>query len=983
MPHRPWHQYVSALVGFAAAVCFMLAAPRSALALDPTRPITDYGHNVWRTRDGLPQNSVSAILQTRDGYLWLATLEGVVRFDGVKFTVFDTTNTPALGSNRILELAEDAQGAVWIGTENGGASRFAHGEWSTLSKDRGLPSNLVTGILPMPDGTVWIATTHGLALFQNDTVSTFGPDRGVPMGPLTKLYKDASGDVWVGSERNGPRVLRNGQFVLPDELASLAKTRVQCFLQTRDGTLWMGSRQGLYRFDGRTLTTLDASKELAHIFALAEDRDGNLWAGSWLFGLFRIRGDQIDSFTTHDGLSAISVWSLLEDREGSLWIGTNGGGLNRLKNTNFTTFGVREDESTDFIWTVLESADGAIWAGTSGKGVTRIKDGKLTTLTMKDGLTDDMVWSLAETPDGALWIGTSAGLNRYANGRIAPLTRADGLPDAFIRALYVDRRGRLWIGTQQGVAVREGDGYRRYTVADGLAGDLIRCVSETRDGTIWIGTTTGVSALRDGRIQSYTERDGLRSTIIRSLHEDREGRLWVGTEGGGLHCFVDGRFAACTREQGLFDNVVSTILEDDDGNLWLSCNRGVFRVAKDEAWSAAVGATAWVHSTAYDENDGMRSKECNGTSQPAGWRGRDGRLWFPTTEGVVCLDPQRLSRNTIAPSVHVERVELDGIETRLDQTIVVPAGTRRVEFAFTAPSFLDPSKVAFRYKLEGFDPEWSQTVFVRSAAYTNLPPGEYVFRVVASNNDGVWNEEGALATVDMRPYFFQTRWFYLVLAIVAIAAILGVYSWRVRSLTVRQQELSRLVAERTSELAKANVQLERLSRQDGLTGVATRRAFDEMLESEWRRAMRAGSEISFLLVDVDHFKLYNDTYGHQQGDECLRRTARVLAGAARRESDLVARYGGEEFAVVLPGTPLEGALVVAQSLCESVKALGLPHSASTTSEVVTISIGAASFVPVTGVEPSVLVEMADRALYQAKRQGRNRVEVADPLDAPT
>jgi diguanylate cyclase (GGDEF)-like protein len=369
----------------------------------------------------------------------------------------------------------------------------------------------------------------------------------------------------------------------------------------------------------------------------------------------------------------------------------------------------------------------------------------------------------------------------------------------------------------------------------------------------------------------------------------------------------------------------------------------------------------------------MRNRECNGANHPAGWRGSDGRLYFPTVEGLVEVDPRRLVTNPLPPPVVIESLVADGRAVAPRNGLVFEPGTESFEIQYAGLAFGVPERVRFRYKLENLDRDWVDVGSRRNAYYTRIPPGEYRFRVAAANEDGVWNEEGASLSFQLRPPFYRTWWFLALTALGAAAAILGGYRLRERQAQQREATLVRLVEQRTRELEEANRRLERLSLVDGLTGLANRRRFDEALDSEWRRGCRARMPLSLMLVDVDEFKLFNDTYGHLEGDACLKRVAGALSACLSRAADLGARFGGEEFVAILPHASADEAARLAERLRERVLALAIPHSSSPVAGVVTVSVGCATAVPTEAERPDTLLASADSALYAAKRAGRNRV----------
>jgi len=958
-----------------ACVLLFLGAPSGALALDPGKAITQYMHDVWRTEQGLPQNTVTAVAETPDGYLWLGTREGLVRFDGVRFTVFDTRTTPELGHNWVLCLLADRAGRLWIGTSGRGLVRLEDGRFTRYAAGDGLPSEQVSALLEDREGRLWVGTDGGGLARSEGGRFVHEPSRDALGNSVRALLED-DGGVWIATEAGLAR-LHDGTLTSFTTAQGLSRRSVRSLLRDRQGVLWIGTDQGLNRLEDGRLTVFTSRQGLSSdvILALQEDREGNLWIGTDGGGLDRMKDGRFTAFTTREGLTNDTVYALHEDREGSLWIGTNLGGLNRLKDGRFTAFTTREGLSNDFVRAVYEDRAGNVWMATEGGGLNRLRDGRFTAFTTKRGLSNDTVFALLEDSKGSLWIGTDSGLNRLKDGRLDVFTANMGLSNDSVLALYEDHEGSLWIGTYAGGLNRLKNGrFTAFTTKEGLSNDTVNAILEDREGTLWIGTRGGgLNRLKDGRFTAFTTKDGLSDNLVFVLHEDREGSLWIGTYGGGLNRLKEGRFTAITRRQGLFDDVIHQIIEDDRGDVWMSCNKGLFRVAKRELDEVADGTRARVSPVVYGIADGMKSAECNGGS-PAGWKTRDGTLWFPTIRGAVRIDPKHLPTNPLRPPVAIE-------EVRLDESVVDPAaplrltpGMQTLEVHYTALSLTAPAQVRFRYRLEGLEEAWVEAGTRRTAYYSRLPHGSYRFHVIACNNDGLWNEEGAALAFVVEPRLLETGWFRgLVVLFFALVGPLF-HRFRVCRLSRQKDELERLVAARTAEVEAANTRLAQLAREDGLTGVANRRTLDTALDEEWRRTHRSGTPLSLILLDIDCFKAYNDRHGHQAGDACLRAVAQAVADAHRRAGELVARYGGEELAVVLPGASHDSALELAENLRVRVLELALPHPGSSVAPVVTVSVGVACAPPATGGAPADLVAAADRALYLAKQHGRNRVE---------
>lgn len=723
----------------AACVVVALLCAREASALDPTRAITQYGHDVWWTKDGLPQNSVRAVLQTRDGYLWLGTLGGLVRFDGVRFTVFDRSNTPALRDNRISALWEAPDGALWIGTAAGGLTRLAGGafESDVSPADTVLEARArryVRSLAEAGGDGLWIGTNgSGLHRLRE---GVFQPPR-LPGTVVTAVLEDAAGTVWVGTSEGALRLRPRGAAGWAVDRAGLPRAFVNALARDRRGAVWIAARGGLTRIEGERATTYARRDgfpaEVAS--ALCEDRHGNLWIGTLGGGVVRMAGGRFTAFTAAQGLSNNDVLSIHEDREGSLWVGSRDG-LNRLRDGHFTALTTREGLANDNVNSVRAGRDGSVWIGTDGGGLARVKDHEVTSYTARGGLPSDFVGPIYEASDGSLWVGADGRVGRLAAGRFVVFTTRDGVPSGFVSTIGEDGEGRLLIGVGEH-ALRQFRGGRFVPyLPEPDAIEYRYSMQRGRRGGIWFGTTGGLVHLEGGRYRIYTTADGLPDDGVHSVYEDAEGTLWLATL-GGLARLRDGVFQSFARER-LLGEVVFQVLEDDSGHLWMNGRRGILRVGKADLEELARGTRAGVDVRVYDTADGLKSAEHElAYIQPAACRTRDGRLWFATTKGVVSLDPARHAANPLPPPLHIESFVVDGDALPVSDGRELPPGRSRFEFQFTGLSLLAPAKVRFRYLLEGFDRDWVEAGSRRAAYYTNLPPGSYRFRVVACNNDGV------------------------------------------------------------------------------------------------------------------------------------------------------------------------------------------------------------------------------------------------------
>lgn len=864
-----------------------LPAPVPATALDPAKALTQYLVDTWTTANDLPQNSVTAILQSRDGYLWLGTYGGVGRFDGVRFTTYDTTNTPALGANGIQALLEDRDGAVWIATSGGGLTRHKDGQFKTYTTADGLASDVVRCLKAGRDGSLWIGTNDGLTRLQEGRFANWSPREGLSNGVVRALEEDETG-LWIGTNGGGLDRLEAGQITHLTERDGLPSNFVFALLHSRDRSLWIGTNGGglARRHEGKieTFTTRDGLPSNI-IWSLHEDALGTLWVGTYGGGIARLRNGRFEALTSREGLSNDFVRALASDREGSLWIGTYSGGLCRLRDGKFTTYTTREGLGHDFARTVFEDRDGVLWVGTTGGGLCRLQAGRFHCWSAADGLATD-VRALHQDPTGVLWVGTNgSGLFKLEGGRFRQISLPAGLPHPNVGTISDDGRGGLWIGTNGGGIVRYAGGkFSEHHAADSRAGSFILATFVDRRGVVWAGTDgAGLVRVDGDNLTTFRKRDGLASDIVFCLREDGKGALWIGTS-GGLTRYLDGRFTTFTTRQGLLDDVVFQVLEDGDERFWLSGNKGISRIPRADLEALARGERSSIVPVRYGADDGMKSNECSGVSQPAGVRGKDGRLWFPTTRGVVVIDPARIAVNPLVPPVEIEQVVVDGEPA---SSLDFPPGRARWEFHYTAPSFLAPKRVQFKYRLEGFDPDWVPADNRRTAYYTRLPPGHYTFRVMASNPDGVWNEAGARIDLSVKPFFWETRWFVALCAVAAALVGAGTYRRRVRQLSLRKRELEALVEIRTRDLVAEKERSEAARAEAERARVEAERQKDLAQEADRQKGELLGIAAHDLKTPLQTIIGYADMMAERPGwaTEYAGRTSQ----AAQRMVDIINR----------------------------------------------------------------------------------------------
>ncbi len=951
--------------------------PREASALDPARSISQYVQNVWRVEEGLPHNTVRALKQTRDGYLWLGTFGGLARFDGVRFKVFDNRNS-VLANNEIRALHEDSKGVLWVGTTAGGLYRLENGE---LSRDETpIESQTINAILSTRDGALLLGTGDGLYRLRGKRVERFTTEEGLWANGVTSLVEGLDGRVFVGTE-NGVNVLMNDALTKSPQPDHPQKG-INGLLIDRTGNLYVAGRT-LERFAPSGERTLSLPVPALGAFALFEDTDGVIWTGTYGAGIARLENDVLRTYRQEEGFLDRRGMAIAEDREGGLWIGTRGG-LAQLRDGAAVSYATAEGFAGNIARAAFEDQDGALYFAFEG-GVSRFSNGRVVNITTRDGLPSPVVKTVMRDHRGRLWMGTEGGIvAEIAPRRFRTWTEKEGAPRQ-PKLVYEDREGRIWAGGDAGFAIFENDAFKAPRGTEAIQNSGMEAFYEARDGWLWVGTLThGAWRYKDGVLERVPLL-GLSSIGVRSFYESPEGVLFVGTVGSGLFIRSPGKeFRQLTTRSGLGDDSIWSILDDGQGEIWFTSDRGVFRaatadlVAFSESRAPAVGMNAFL-----GPGNGLKSRECNGGGYPAGLITKDGRVLAPTGAGIAIIDPRRLTSSAPPPPVAIEEVVVDREAVPHRDIAAIPAGSRDTEVHFTGLSFRNPSQTTFRYRLYGHDPDWVDAGTRRVAYYGSLPPGRYVFRVAASNDGAHWTEKEAALEVVVAPLWYQT-WLFRLTAFAALAGLIaGAFAFRVRRLEARERELAALVNSRTEELAlrsreleAANIALGQLAITDDLTGMANHRQFREFIGREWLRCARAREPISLLMCDIDEFKAYNDALGHQKGDECLRAVARTLVDTVKRAPDLAARYGGEEFVVVLPATTSEGALAVAETIRKAMAEQATPHPRSGVGPAVTMSIGISTMVPDPARSIEDLIAAADRALYAAKSAGRDRCMVS-------
>jgi ligand-binding sensor domain-containing protein/signal transduction histidine kinase len=717
---------------------------------------------VWLRENGLPQNTVTAVLQTHDGYLWIGTYNGLARFDGVRFVCYDSGNTPELADSRVTSLFEDRDGTLWIGHETGELTSYVQGHFRSAGANVRWTRKKILDIGADETGDVWLFNEDGLLARVRDGL-VLTPESGMENN-LVEMTRSARGTIWVG--RAGKvSVLHQGQITPLAFEAGQSNSIISAIGASRDGGLWMmvGGRLRKWKDGAWTEDRGAAPFDWAPMLKLVESRNGTLLGTTSDHGFALVSPDgQVSKFNRTTGFYSDWVIALCEDREGNFWIGTGGSGLALIRESSVQTLSPPDAWQGRAVLSICLDHENTMWVGTEGAGLYRYQSGTWTNFTRGAGIANPYVWSLAEDTNGNLWAGSwGAGLflRRGDHFGYAPEMAGNFMP---MPALFPSRQGGLWIGTTEGLLRYDAAGNKTWYAKDGVPAKRdVRCIIESRSGNVWFGTAgEGLFCLEAGRLKQFRKADGLPGDYVRCLREDEAGALWIGTS-DGLCRFKDNHFAALNTKQGLVDNVICDIEDDGCGFFWMSSYNGIFRVSKTELQQCADGRLSSVHCLAFGMSDGMPTLEATG----GGCKTVDGKLWFPTGRGLVAIDPQGAKANRLPPPVLIEGLLVDNqplTDLASSSRLKIPPGRHRFEFQYTGLSFAAPEKVRFQYRLDKLDADWIDAGTKRAADYPYIPPGDYRFRVIACNNDGVWNETGASLAFAVLPYFWQTAWFRVV-----------------------------------------------------------------------------------------------------------------------------------------------------------------------------------------------------------------------------
>lgn len=878
----------------------------------------------WNDRSGLPSNSVLDVLQDSRGYVWIASYDGLVRFDGKAFTTFTKDSTAGFRSNSARVLLSAADGTLWVGTNTEGLFAYRDGKFAAFGKAQGLPDLSVRALGYDGKGRLWAGTSAGLAILENGGFTTAKGNVGIPTFFLTL----GDGSLLMGSNKPGLWQTSASGLVpylpaMTSEGQPLAGVPFSAAFLDQRNQLWLGTATGriLVVKGNQIVRTIepDALKG-GTVKDFLVDRDGTLWVATDK-GLLYSQDEGFVGYTEENGLPNNSVTSLWQDQEGSLWVGTERGGLVKFSPGKFINVTQREGLAGNAVNAVVEDSWGTVWVG-SDQGLSILPGPSDPALTdpvrtkAREKLMADLgrarIRQIRLDGQGVLWFATYSdhGLVAFDGVTSKTITQKDGLPVNRVRLSLEDRQGRLWIGTTAGLVMRQGQTSASFGRDQGLKNDFILAVHEDAQGAIWVGLDGGgVARLgEDGRFQSWTTTEGLAGNVVFRFFTDHRDRLWICTS-DGLSLFQEGGFRTFRSTDGLLsDSVYQMLQEPGGGPLWLVTSRGLQVVSAETllAVGKAVDRSAF---RVLDRLDGLAGQP---SANSWAYQNAQGVLFFPTIGGLSVYNPQSVSRNPTPPPVYLETMAFDDSVVNAGDHAVIPAGTRRVVFQYAALSFMVPQKVGFQYRLEGYDTRWISSGGERTAVYTNLPPGDYTFRVRAWNNDGVVNETGAAITLKMEPRYWETPWFLALVAGLLVGAGFLVNVVRVRAINRRKIELERQVAERTEAL-----NLEKQKSESLLLNVLPPRVADE-LKVNGRSEPQVHGGVTVLVADLVAFtQTASNLTPAQTIHELNDLFGTFDAVAARHGAERIKTIGDAWLAVAglsdpeSPGSDREGALRLA------------------------------------------------------------------------
>ena len=806
-------------------------------------PFRNYIHRGWSSDEGLPQNSVYSIAQDKQGFLWMGTAEGLVKFDGTEFELFDKYTTSTIESNVILAILVD-ENCLWIGVKSGGIVRKCGDEFEHFSEKDGLTSNTVTSIVKSKN-KILIGTFGGrVTVFENGKFKPYSKNTFLPDSFIYDMVTDKD-DLYVATD-DGLYAIKGDKVLKYSENEGLPEMNIRGLFLDSKGDLWVGtSDSGVARLkkDTNKFDVFQKKDGLSsgRIFAIEEDNQGKIWIGTIGGGLNIFDGKEFKNYTKKDGLSSDVVRTLFKDRAGNMWAGTFGGGIDQFRKGLFSSITMRDGLSDNVIFALLEAKNGDIYAGTYGKGLNVIKkDGTVKVLNASNGLSGDIPAAIFQDSKERVWVGTyGTYLNILEkNGTITHIGPDEGLEMATVTSFLELDDGTIYIGGFNHALAVYKDGKFKTLKKEGiLKNRTVWGITLDKDGAILLATDgTGIIRIKDNVFEIIDTKKGLNDNKITHIYRDDKNILWASSYDNGMNIIrPDGKITHIKKSDGLFDDTIYTSIEDDEGNLWMSSNRGLFSAKKTDLLNFKEGSGEKIKVKSYSWKDGMPSNECNGGFQKAALKTSDGRLMFPTIKGIAVMDAGNVQEEPYMPTPVITAIYIDGERQELKESYELPPKTTKVKIEYTAPTFSVPEKVNFRYKLEGFDSDWVPAGKQKSTSIMNLNPGTYHFRVGVSDINGNWNTETASIKLIQVPAFHQTIWFRVLLFLIIAIVIFIPINIKLKRMRETNEELTDSLEETQEELKQISEELDSKYASSSLDDAdleSYSRQIKEVMESE-------------------------------------------------------------------------------------------------------------------------------------------------------
>ncbi|MDX1300816.1 diguanylate cyclase [Photobacterium sp.] len=929
----------------------------------------EYLVETWTSRNGLPHNSINAISQTQDGYLWFATWEGIARFNGREFKLFTRGAESALIDSGVQALYADPDGGLLAGDARGGLIYRTPYNWHPLPQVK----SLVNAVIRQPDGGIWLGLRgEGLIFRAHDHAA----DQVVLPGlTVYNLSLRQNGDL-LASTSLGLYLISSGNIDNISQSNGLKNLSVYSAVEDKQGRIIFGGENGVWRYEKGRLSRLHDNLNNIFVSNILIDKQDNYWFGTFNQGIYRFYANNVSSLTEFNGVAHDQILSLYQDRENSIWVGTHTG-LLRLRQASFSNWGTTRGLAGDYIRTVLALDSGEIIAGSS-KGLSVIHNKQLRNYSppTSGGLTPETlsVMSLGPRQKGGVWVGSyNHGLFSFDNQTLRHVD-LQGLPSNVVRAIAEDSQGQLWIGTMAGLIRYSSDGttHQLFTTNDGLPSNFIMALTLDEQGQVWVGTGGGVAVINQNQIRTLNLQPLEKAEFVFGFYAQKK-YMWMATDRGLIrYRFSDQKLSIIGQKNGLPIDKLFQVIPDRNGSLWLTSNRGLWRVSTDEANAIADGTEFRINFDHYNELDGMATAQLNGGSNPTAAIDASGQLWFATAKGIASTHPLRF-KQLVSPKFPtiIERVRGDQTWLNLanEQPTVLPAGSQRMTFDFVGLGYISSQHIRYRTKLEGLESEWIERGTQGFAEYTNLAPGHYRFVVNAYYPYHPNEINQASFSFRILPHWWQRKSIQLGIALLVFFTFAQSFRWRTRRLRQSELKLKYEVEQKTQALQVQASAFEKQAREDQLTGLYNRRAFDEWIDQIASSPLQ-NKPLSVVMLDIDHFKKINDTYTHLAGDQVLRTVGKRLAQFSQNDC-FIARWGGEEFVMGIIGWQPHHVY----SLCEKINLLVKEQDYSRIAEdlSVTISIGVVN--SDTSYDFAQLLRCADKALFEVKKAGRDGIFV--------